>query len=263
MRGHDIGGYYQCLMYEELCTLTLVWVRKIFAMVADGESLYEVAKYLERVGAPSPRGGQWHRFTIRNMILRDSYAGTYYWGKGKRTYFNVTEIENDEKVYKRRSTREIRPRTEWIEVQVPDSGIPPETIARARERVESNVAWKPSNNDGLTWELSGGVAVCGECGHRLRTCNQSNAKRKRYRYYSCPQAKDKCSHTKLHRKEELEQKVGERLADTIEDSTWESLVNRTLDQKVRDLEDMRRGARRDEGETLQAGGDSAGQANPR
>jgi hypothetical protein len=53
MRGHDIGGYYQCLMYEELCTLTLVWVRKIFAMVADGKSLYEVAKYLERVGAPS------------------------------------------------------------------------------------------------------------------------------------------------------------------------------------------------------------------
>jgi hypothetical protein len=220
----------------------MVWVRKIFAMVADGKSLYEVAKYLQRVGAPSPRGGQWHRFTIRNMILRDSYAGTYYWGKEKRTYFNVTEIENGEKVYKRRSTREIRPRTEWIEVQVPDSGIPPETIARARERVESNVAWKPSNNDGLTWELSGGVAVCGECGHRLRTCNQSNAKRKRYRYYSCPQAKDKCSHTKLHRKEELEQKVGERLADTIEDSTWESLVNRTLDQKVRDLEDMRRGS---------------------
>ncbi len=34
----------------------------------------------------------------------------------------------------------------------------------------------------------------------------------------------------------------ERLADTIEDSTWESLVNRTLDQKVRDLEDMRRGS---------------------
>ena len=55
-------------------------------------------------------------------------------------------------------------------------------------------------------------------------------------------AKDKCSHTKLHRKEELEQKVGERLADTIEDSAWESLVNRTLDQKVRDLEDMRRGS---------------------
>jgi len=110
----------------------MVWVRKIFAMVADGKSLYEVANYLERVGAPSPRGGQWHRFTIRNMILRDSYAGTYYWGKEKRTYFNVTEIENGEKVYKRRSTREIRPRSEWIEVQVPDSGIPPETIARLR-----------------------------------------------------------------------------------------------------------------------------------
>jgi site-specific DNA recombinase len=220
----------------------MVWVRKIFDLVADGKSLYEVARYLQSVGAPSPRGGQWHRFTIRNMILRDSYAGTYYWGKEKRTYFNVTEIENGEKVYKRRSTREIRPRTEWIGVQVPDSGILPETIARARERVESNVTWKPSNNDGLTWELSSGVAVCGECGHRLRTCNQSNAKRKRYHYYSCPQAKDICSHTKLHRKKELEQEIGERLADMLEDSSWESLVNKTFDQKIKDLEDMRRGS---------------------
>ncbi|HEX5914936.1 MAG TPA: hypothetical protein VFY54_17595, partial [Rubrobacter sp.] len=76
------------------------------------------------------------------------------------------------------------------------------------------------------------------CQHKLSApsllfaITHQSSKRKRYRYYSCPQAKDKCSHTKLHRKEELEQKVGERLADTIEDSTWESLVNRTLDQKV-------------------------------
>jgi hypothetical protein len=106
----------------------MVWVRKIFAMVADGKSLYEIAKYLERVGAPSPRGGQWHRFTIRNMILRDSYAGTYYWGKEKRTYFNVTEIENGEKVYKRRSTREIRPAPNGLKFRYPTAASHPRLL---------------------------------------------------------------------------------------------------------------------------------------
>lgn len=144
----------------------------------------------------------------------------------------------------------MRPKDEWIGVPVPDSGIPRETIARARERIESNVAWKPSNNGGLTWELSSGTAVCGECGHRLRTRNQPNPKGTRYYYYSCPQAKDVCSHTKLHRKEKLEQKVGERLADILEDSTWQALVNRTFEQKIRDLEDMKRGSAGETGERL-------------
>jgi hypothetical protein len=40
----------------------------------------------------------------------------------------------------------------------------------------------------------------------------------------------------------LEQGIGERLADILEDSSWESLVNKTFDQKIKDLEDMRRGS---------------------
>jgi hypothetical protein len=32
------------------------------------------------------------------------------------------------------------------------------------------------------------------------------------------------------------------LADMLEDSSWESLVNKTFDQKIKDLEDMRRGS---------------------
>ena len=56
----------------------MVWVRKIFDLVSDGKSLYEVARYLQKVGAPSPGGGEWYRVTVRNMILRDAYAGVYY-----------------------------------------------------------------------------------------------------------------------------------------------------------------------------------------
>ncbi len=30
----------------------MVWVRRIFEMIADGHSIYEVAQYLRRTGAP-------------------------------------------------------------------------------------------------------------------------------------------------------------------------------------------------------------------
>jgi hypothetical protein len=57
---------------------------------------------------------------------------------------------------------------------VPGSGITKETIERARRRIEGNT-WTPSSNSGLVWELSGGVAFCGECGYRLKTHTTSNS----------------------------------------------------------------------------------------
>jgi site-specific DNA recombinase len=64
----------------------LIWVRRIFEMIADGHSIYEVAQYLRKTAAPPPggSGGEWHRSTIRNIILSDTYLGTFWWGKEKR-----------------------------------------------------------------------------------------------------------------------------------------------------------------------------------
>jgi Resolvase, N terminal domain len=49
------------------------------------------------------------------------------------------------------------------------------TAERSRRgRIEGNI-WTPSTNGGLIWELSGGGAICGECGYRLKTHATSNS----------------------------------------------------------------------------------------
>ena len=78
-----------------------------------------------------------------------------------------------------------RPREKWTAIPVPDSGISPETIARARAMVENNT-WNVSPNPARTWELSGGIGLCGQCGSRLKTYSTSNAYKTKYFYYICP-----------------------------------------------------------------------------
>jgi len=82
-------------------------------------------------------------------------------------------VEDGKKIYKKKVVTEHRPKEEWIGVPVPDSGIPPEMVARARENLEGNVK-SVSKNDGRIWELSGGTAMCAECGRHMvayTTCN--------------------------------------------------------------------------------------------
>ena len=141
-----------------------------------------------------------------------------------------------EKVYGHKTETEQRSEQEWIAVRVPDSGIPPEIIKMARERIQGNT-WTPSTNNGLTWELSGGVGLCGACGSRLRSRSPNNATR-RYFYYTC--LNDSCPSRKHYRKEELECRVGQELADTLRPDIWIEFVNKTCDRQVEDLRKMHR-----------------------
>jgi site-specific DNA recombinase len=84
------------------------FVHEIFEMIADGHSIYEVAQHLRKNGTPSPRGadGRWGRTTIRNIILSDTYLGTFWWGKEKRTTTTVSVVENGVRTYKKKVKRE-------------------------------------------------------------------------------------------------------------------------------------------------------------
>ena len=92
--------------------------------------------------------------------------------------------------------------------------------------------WTLSNNNGLTWELSGGVGLCGYCGSRLRARSPNNSTRK-YFYYTC--LNESCPFNKHYRKQELERRVGELLADTLRPDTWTEFVDKTINQKLADL----------------------------
>jgi hypothetical protein len=109
-------------------------------MIADGHSTYEVTQYLRRSGASSPdgTGGRCYRTTIRNIILSNTYLGTFWWGKKKRTTTTVSVVESGERTYRKKVKREERSREEWTATPVPDSGIPPETTASTREAIEEN-----------------------------------------------------------------------------------------------------------------------------
>ena len=107
---------------------------------------------------------------------------------------------------------------------MPDSGIPREVVDRARMVLENNP--KPSSAGERFWELSGGVLVCGACGHRM----QSDRKRRsvttdRYHhYYKCPNRRprpdivERCPGSrKFHRAEETEQQVWRFISGLLKD----------------------------------------------
>src|SRR5918992_3205126 len=234
-------GFYYANDHYHIDESRMPYVREIFEMIADGHSIYEVAQHLRRNGTPSPMGadGSWGRTTIRNIILSDTYLGTFWWGKEKRTTTTVSVVENGVRTYKKKVKREERPKEEWTAIPVPHSGIPPETIARARDRIEKNT-WNPSRNSHRTWELCGGIAVCGNCGSRLQTHSTSNPAKTKYFYYVCPKRTSRrdngtCPNTKHYRAETLELLVKDTLVDALRPETWEAFVDEVCDRKLEDL----------------------------
>jgi site-specific DNA recombinase len=213
------------------------YVHMIFEWVGAGYTMYSVAQHLNEIGAPSPGNGKWHGTTIRKMILNDTYTGVLWWGRERVTTTMVSKVENGERTYKKKVLREPRPRSEWIEIPVPDSGIPPEIVRRARETIKGNIKAVSKNSDRI-WELSGNVAVCSECGRRMVAHTTLNAEKKRYHYYICSNRQrksDNCSNRKHYRAGDLEMQVKDAIVNTFHPNTWADFVNDLCDRQISNL----------------------------
>jgi site-specific DNA recombinase len=129
-------------------------VRRIFEMVARGESFYAVIKTFEREGVRSPRGHErWNRPTLRNLVLSDLYRphtveeiaellapevaatlntdahyGIAYYGKKQITKRQVSEAAGSKKIYRQRIKAQVRDRQQWLAVPVPEASIPRELV---------------------------------------------------------------------------------------------------------------------------------------
>jgi hypothetical protein len=104
-----------------------------------------------------------------------------------------------------------KPREEWIALPVPDAGVPREVAERARRNVELRL---PAPKAGRRlWELSGGFAVCAECGRGLsgHTVAPKGRKRGPYHYYLCTRKVEEKRRSgcpnRNHRAEDLEERV--------------------------------------------------------
>ncbi len=217
---------------------TMEVVRRIFEMVASGAPMWTVKTTLEAEGIPAPSGGsRWSMTTLRKIIQDDSYRpytieelgelvpavvvasldpemhyGVSWYGRRKTKRKQVAEIGPDGKRrYHHKQETTIRARKEWVGVPVPSSGISRSVVDAARVAIKDNV--KPSATGRRFWELSGGIAVCGECGRRLQHVYRRHRKKEGifYNYYRCPSSQQRtgrtCPNGKGRRAEELEEQV--------------------------------------------------------
>jgi site-specific DNA recombinase len=237
-------------------------VRRIFRMVGvEKAGIRTVIKAFKREGVPTPTGKSiWVQDTVRKLILEDSYKphtfeelkeilsesvlatldptkayGVYYFNRERITRRQVAEETPEGRVYRKKSKRAIKDRSEWIAIPVPDAGIPREWVDAARRELDGNK--QCSKADDKFWELSGGIMRCGYCGRRM-TAQVTSYKRKdgrksRYHYYRCQKAvthKELCPYRKSYNANKLEEKVWDLVSDFLKDP---ERLRAGLEEKIR------------------------------
>lgn len=201
-------------------------VRRIFAEVASGTDIRTVKEKLddERVPTPNPKSEAWNRQFIRDRLGSDLYL--------PHTTDELRQLGVSDSVVAGLDADGLFGvyRYQGISVPVPDAGIPLQVVLAARRRIENNEPTErrhePSTNAGRSWELSGGILFCSECGRRMQphTVKRTPGSKgtKTYHYYRCQTTTsgkaDRCGMKKHVR------------ADRIEAEVWE-LVRDVMDQK--------------------------------
>jgi site-specific DNA recombinase len=187
-------------------------VRRIFGMVAQGDTLRSIARTLDREGVPTPRGAKfWDRSFFRTCVLDDVYKphrfeevaqavtpdvasrleptksyGLWWFNRMEMKSTQVSEATENGRRYAKKYHTRRKPKEEWIAVPVAYSGISREMVEAAREQISDNHA--PSSAGNRFWVLSGGIGRCAVCGRVLRSRKRGknrNGRRYVYYYYRC------------------------------------------------------------------------------
>jgi site-specific DNA recombinase len=223
-------------------------IARIFRMVgAEGHTMCATRLAFNREGVRPPSGGRyWSPKYIREAIKDDVYRPHSFeevaplvspdvaarldpkkrygiWWFNRRRYASRQVAVNGPggRSYRRQIKVTDKPRSEWVAVPVPESGIPREWVDAARDAIQDNK--RPSTNGERYWELSGGVTLCAECGCRMvaHTCHEKKTG-KTYHYYKCPKRKrhglhDACANKKHNRAERTEAAVWELVSGLLKD----------------------------------------------
>ena len=242
------------LLHEEEAAV----IRRVFQMVADGSGMRGVKRTLENEGIPTPGGGKfWSRVTLRGFVERDAFfphsfaevsalvpEGVAARLNPDRSYGVVWYGKHDWKVlgrerreggtYRDRRQHVIKPREEWIALPVPDLGVPRRVAERVRRNLELRLS--PPKADRRVWELSGGFAVCAECGRGLsgHTVAPKGRKKRPYHYYLCTKKSEEKRRSdcpnRNHRAEPLEERVRDYVRRLIENP---DVLREQVEQQVR------------------------------
>ena len=140
-------------------------VERIFTMIAEGMSRFNVAKILNGKGIPTKSGGKWHPLTIERMITNSAYIGETYFGKTLGS---------------KKTSLQPRPKEDWR--LLPD--VTPPIITRELWEQTQKVLLKAKElhpgNPKYEYLLSGHI-LCGHCGSPMVGACLA----RKHRYYHC------------------------------------------------------------------------------
>ena len=223
---------------------SMVLVRRMFEMVADGGSLYSVCKAFHEEGAPTPRGGpRWYPVSILRMLRNDAYLphtpdelrrrgvgegvlagldpdaayGAWVYGQNRVT---LTPDEENKRRF------EPKPEEEWAVVPVPSSGIAPGTVLAARAVLDAD--YRPRAKARHRYELAG-MLFCSGCGLRMSGYATGNG----FKYYCCQKRRKwgraACPDGPSLRADRAEREVVGWAEDLLEDP---DAISRRMDEAI-------------------------------
>jgi site-specific DNA recombinase len=222
-------------------------VQRILRMIGEEcMTLRTVARTLERDGVSPPNGGRWwNTQTIRDIVLDDCYkphtfremeqlvspevaarldpeksCGVSWYNRRRVTKRQVPEDGPKGRRYRQVQKSSEKPRSEWVAIPVPDSGIPRGLVDLARERIKDNIS--PAKVTTRFWELSGGIIFCGSCGKRLDGQRTRKSSGDGYHhYYRCRTraryGPESCSLDGMRRADDIEAQVWKFVSDMMKD----------------------------------------------
>lgn len=187
-------------------------VRRVFQLVAQGDSLRSIALTLDRERVPTPKEAKyWDRAFFRACVLDDVYKphrfeevsevvspevasrldpakpyGLWWFNRVEMKSKQVSEITDGGRRYTKKYSSRLRPKEEWIAVPVACSGVSRELVEAARAQLIDNHV--PSSAGHRVWVLSGGIGRCAVCRRVLRSrrrVKNQNGRRYIYYYYRC------------------------------------------------------------------------------
>lgn len=157
-------------------------VRWIYQRYADGWSCQRIAKELNRLAVPSPRGTTWAVSALygaprkgTGILTNELYAGRYIWNR------SMWMKDPDTGTRKRLE----RPRAEWKVTDMPDLRIVHDPLWRAVQarRAAKVTEGGMAGRGARPRTLLGGILRCGVCGGAVTAVNR--------RLYGCVAHKDR------------------------------------------------------------------------